>query len=185
MEEKTLLQQVDDLRKEVETLKNNSRVFDHQHNGFDSTKVNVADLNLVTCGNMYSNTSTTITVSSANVWYEITSNMSGGVMNNARIDGGHYIKIGSNGRYLIVWSLAMKTASANQELAGTIMVNNVANETVHGHSTVIASAKSSTASANAILNLTTRDEISLAVQNHTAGTNITVEHSQLSLLRIG
>lgn len=178
-----LERKIEDLRREIEELRRSPTMPDHFHNGNDSSRVSLQDINYKAYGQMYINSNTTITVAATDTWYEVTSNLLAGVISGAKFNS-HFIEIAQTGAYMININVALNTASASQEVAATVMVNGTASETGHAHSTIVAANKSSTTSSVTILNLTAGDEISLAVENHTAATNIVVEHAQISILKL-
>lgn len=136
-------------------------------------------------GNMYMyEGSTTITISSANTWYEITTGMTGGEENLMTFQNNHEIYTSKAGRYLANWSLSI-TNGANTEIMGGIFVNGTAVNKSAGHGTVVSANKFINVSGNTILNLSAGDVVSLGVQNEDSATDITVEHATLTLTQIG
>ena len=185
MIEQDLQLQINSLNDRLEKSEQQPQLQDHQHNGIDSTKVDINDLDLNAYGYIYNNTDTTITVGTADTWYEIDSNFSDELIFSALFVGSHNIMVAQTGVYQIIFSSSLQTGTADQVLGLTIAKGGIALENPHENGTTVAVDKSINIAGCAILNLTAKDEISLAVKNYTLATDILVEHANLSLFRIG
>lgn len=135
-------------------------------------------------GSMYNNSDTTITVGSSNTWYEVTTGMSTGTLSGISFDGSHYLQVSVAGNYKVDYSMALETASSNQEIAGAVTINGTAQEETHGHATIVSANKSVNISGTGILSLAANDQISLSVENHDSASNIIMTHANLTLLRL-
>jgi len=138
-------------------------------------------------GHMYTNTDGTVTVASANTWYEFnvaTPDMTTGLLNNVTFTD-HYLTVLKAGTYEISVNAVLETTTAGDEIASTVAINGTASETAHGHATVAVGNAAVQTSGATILSLAANDQISLAVQNHSAARNITVTHAQISVKMVG
>lgn len=138
-------------------------------------------------GQMYTNTSIVVPVASANTWYEVNVNapdFTAGELNEVTFTD-HYLTVGKAGRYLINLNASLSTGVALQEFAATVMVNGTATETAHSHGTNVAAGQPSSVGGSTILDLAANDQISVAIQNHSTGADVTVEHAQVSLTMLG
>lgn len=141
-------------------------------------------------GHMYVNdiAGFTITVSAADTWYEVnnasTPTFTQGQLKNVTFTD-HYLTAVTAGYYQVDYSVSLDTTAAGQEVAATVMVNDTANVSAHSHGTVASGAAASEVSGITILNLAANDQVSIAVQNHSAAQNIIIHHAQLRLIYIG
>ena len=108
--------QITAIWKEIKRMQKNPGMPDHLHNGFDSSKISVADLDLSAHGHMYLSSQKSVTVAAIDTWYEITSNFATGVTSGIAFNS-HYLEVAFTGTYLIVWSASIETATADQEIA--------------------------------------------------------------------
>lgn len=127
---------------------------------------------------------TTVTVASTDVWYEITTGSTGRTNNLVTFQNSHELKITVAGVYFISWSLAVGTL-ANQEVEGTVFINNTANTSFAGMSESMTANKSFSLSGNGHISLAVNDVVSLGVLNHTGANNITIDHLTLTMVKIG
>ena len=139
---------------------------------------------------------TTVSVASADTWYELTSGLTAGELNEVTLGGSHNLTVGIAGRYKVSWSASIETTSANQELMVSITVNSADHNTAlnsestnaksaANHATVVAGNKSISLSGNTILDLAASDEVSMIVLNKSLSTDIVIEHITLSATQIG
>lgn len=139
-------------------------------------------------GNMYAYNlgpgGTTVTVSASDTWYEVGSGISGGTCSGFTFQNNKELKCVTPGIYLLVWSLSVECASANQEVEATIMKGGAAQTPFASHCELITANKPQTLCGNGIIALIADDLISLAVLNHTAGNNVVIDHINLSLHRV-
>lgn len=136
-------------------------------------------------GQQYSNTSTTVAVASSGTWYEITTNMSAGLMKNVTHGGSHYMVATTAGYYRIHQCAALGTSAAGDEVALATAVNGTADASSHGHATIITATTTSTVCSFTIANLAQGAEVSMVLQNHSAARDISISHSQQSMEYIG
>lgn len=141
-----------------------------------------------TCfGSMYGYKSAqTTTVSAADTWYEVTGGLtSGGNLDGMTFPDDYYLITNYGGLFLVHWSMSIGTSTAGDEVMGTVGVNNTANNLLTAQGSVSANNLYTSVSGTGILSLSTKDTISLFVQNDTAGRNVVMEHATVSLVRIG
>jgi len=138
-------------------------------------------------GSMYAtNASITITVAASDTAYEVTSGLtSGGQLDGISFGDSHYLETNYGGKFLIVWSMAIETGTANQDIEGGIMVNGTAIEIGTGHTSSATANKAHTIAGSLIQDLSANDQVSLYVRNQTLATDILVEHANLTLCRVG
>lgn len=127
---------------------------------------------------------TTVTISSADVWYEITTGATGRTNNLITFQNNHELLITKAGVYKIDWTLAVGTL-ANHEIEGTVFINNTANTSFAGMSESTTANKSFSLSGTGHIALAANDVISLGVLNHTGANNVTIDHLTLSVVQIG
>ena len=97
----------------------------------------------------------------------------------------HELKILKAGTYKIDWALSIETASASQEIEGTVMVNGTANTSFAGMAETVTANKPNLISGTGFVSLAANDVISLAVLNHSGATNIKIDHLTLSITMVG
>lgn len=142
-------------------------------------------------GEMYANNVVqTVVIDSADVYYEITDNLTAGYLNGFVSGGNYYLNLtGASGMYRIDYSISAKTTSvANKEVESAIMINGVAQlkGTAHAEVSPGGSNRPETISGHGIFYLnSTSNKVSLAISNHNDGTDIVVEHASLVIERIG
>lgn len=138
-------------------------------------------------GSLYvSHGSLTITVTSANTAYEITTGLlTGSALQGTTFGGDHYVAVGHPGTYLINWGLSVDTTTPADEVEGGIMIDGAARDDCSSHTTIVAGAKSGAMSATCIVVLTANQQVSLFVENKTNTNDIVVEHASLTIVRVG
>lgn len=137
-------------------------------------------------GSMYGdNIAQTVTVSATDTYYEIGAGILGGSENLCTFQNSKEIKVSIAGKYLVTYSLAVNTASANQEVESEVMVNGTAQSNTSNHTNLITANKPMGLVGTGILTLAVDDLVSLSVSNHTSTANIVVDHVNLTLMQIG
>lgn len=139
---------------------------------------------------------TTVTIASADTWYELTSGLTAGNLNNVTFGGSHYLTVGKAGKYKVVWTASIETGIANQEVMASVTVNSADHNTAlssestnaksaANHATIVSANKSISLGGSTILDLSVNDQVSVIVLNKSASTNVVVEHITLTLIQIG
>ena len=144
----------------------------------------VADLPNTPYGSMYGNEiSQLVTVSTAGTYYMVGGSLAdGGSSVDFTFQNAKELKCNSTAKYLATYSMSLDCGTNSQDLSGCIMVNATAqlNTTSHNFNGQ-GSSKNSVVAGTGILSLVKNDLVRLAVTNHTAANNITVEHANLTL----
>jgi len=138
-------------------------------------------------GSMYqTNTSTSVTVSVTDTWYEITTGWTdGGNGNDTTFQNSHEILVATAGVYWISWHIAVTVGTAAQNIEATITVNGTADTNLSNHVYVGNTTQDYPFSGQGLVALSASDVVALAVRNRTGTNNITVEHAGLSLFCVG
>ena len=137
-------------------------------------------------GHIYSNATIAVVITNTTP-VEVGDTFTKGETNLMGFGASHYLTIQKTGRYKIDWgmSLAQNSPSAAIELEGGIMINGVAQLQGATHRTVANATDIGSASSTAILRLVAGDKVSLYVANETNGTDIDVEHANLTAFMVG
>ncbi|MCK9569083.1 hypothetical protein M0R72_09085 [Candidatus Pacearchaeota archaeon] len=138
-------------------------------------------------GHMYAKNATiVVNVGAADTAYEIGSGLSSGLVSGTTFGGNHYLQVAKTGIYKIDYSVSMDAVVAASQLEAGAMVNGseVADDG-GGHGTVDTGDASDCMSGTVIVSLAADDQVSLYVRNHSGVNNITVEHLNCSVVRIG
>lgn len=136
-------------------------------------------------GSIYLNNASTIPIASSGVWYEVNNTNFSGAEFNEVVNGSYFLNITKEGVYFVDVSGSLSTGVANQELAMIMMVNGVANERLHCHTTTIAINKGSSCAKSNYVRLNKGDIVSLGVENHDSMNDITVNHLTLLVTKHG
>lgn len=137
-------------------------------------------------GSMYNfNVTTSVTIGVIGIYYRIDSGFTTGQTNLTTFQNNRELVVSKAGRYKIDWSISFTTASANQEVEGSVMVNNGVNEQASAHRFIGTATDTGCISGTCILSLSANDVVALGVCNHTGTANISIEHSNLSLVMVG
>lgn len=142
-------------------------------------------------GNPYANayaynTSKTITVGATDTPYRVTgltgSYMEGFVLNTSNQQ---LTSSGVSGKYKVDWSIAAYCGTANNEIECGIDVNNTYFTASTTHTNLASPNQPQQLGGNAICHLNPGDAVGLRLGNHTGTNDITVEHINLTLQRVG
>lgn len=136
-------------------------------------------------GGMYANNVTgTVIVGASDTFYMVTGSMSQGNLSEFTFSGNHLLTCGFSGKYLISYSISVYSASANQEIESSIMVNDVARNEMSAHVEGTGAGKPHCLSGSAILDLSVGDTLAFALSNHTGANNVVMQHASLSVVYI-
>ena len=136
-------------------------------------------------GDMYTyNGSQVVTIAVIDTFVQIPGGISAGQTRGFTFQSAKQLQCNVAGKYLVNWSLAIHMGSNNQEVEGCVMVNGAAQTPTACHTEVINSAKPAAMSGTGILTLAVNDLLQMAVANHTATNNVTIDHLTLSALQI-
>jgi len=126
-----------------------------------------------------------VTVSAADTYYEIGAGLSDGGSNGFTFQSSKELKCLVAGKYKVDYSLAVYTTVANNEIESAVMINSSAQANTTSHTEAMTANAPMSMSGTGILNLAVDDVVNLAVSNHTASNNITVQHANLTLVMVG
>jgi len=125
-----------------------------------------------------------VTVSEAETAYEIASGLSSGVLKRVTFGDSHNLTVAMAGYYMCFYTVCMDT-NGTDEIETAVMIDGVAQGKGTGHTTISAAAKAVELAGMLFASLTVGQEVSLAVRNISSTNNITVEHVNLIIFRIG
>ena len=97
--------------------------------------------------------------------------------------------VGSNGRlicdfagtYSVVWSQSVLSASANQEIEASFMINGVMQSGSSAHAEATEANKSHALFGSMIVKLANGDTIRFCVTNHTGTPDLVIEHANMTV----
>lgn len=136
-------------------------------------------------GGMYAdNVTGTVIIGAPNTFYMVTGSLSQGSLSGFTFSGNHLLTCGFAGKYVITYSLSVYSASANQEIETTIMVNGVGREELSAHAEGISVNVSRCLAGSAVIELAVGDTVAFGVSNHTGANNLMVQHATLSVVYI-
>lgn len=137
-------------------------------------------------GHMYGHDiAETVGVGAVDTWYELTAGLSGGEVNLETFANSHELAVTNAGRYLIIWNLSMRTSVANDEIEGTIGINNTADPDHAAHVTMAKANADESMGGSGIHDLAAGDVVSVFVAQHSAIRDIVVEHVTVSVVMVG
>lgn len=152
------------------------------------TSAEHTDIGLLTdrsYGEMYMyNGAISVTVSATNTWYKVASGFSGGVNKNFTFQSSSELKCTKAGTYTVQWSISPEISSANQDTEYAVAVNGTAQTKTAAHLHFQNTNSELCAASGGILTLAVDDVLSLVLQNNTSTTNVTVQHANLTAVRI-
>lgn len=142
-------------------------------------------INNMVYGSMYGdNITQSVTISAVDTHYEVGGSMSGGTCNGFTFQNSKELKALVAGKYKVDYSISVTTASANQEIETSVMINSTAQTVCTAHSENITANKPINLGGTGILTLAVNDVVKFCVANHTATNNVTVNHANITLLRV-
>jgi hypothetical protein len=141
---------------------------------------------IISNGAMYADDITqAVTVSSANVYYEVPASMTGGHCSAAfTFQNSKELKCNIAGWYRVIWGMSITSATNNENISGAVMVNSTEAHSTEGSAQCINSSKPVHVGGAGAVQLAVNDVVKLCVQNEDAAHNITVYHANMSLLRM-
>ena len=139
-------------------------------------------------GHIYTNGTIAVTITDTTP-VEVGDTFTTGEMNGCSFGSAHYIDVGANGagKYLVSWSMsiAQNSPSAAIQCEQGIMIDGTAQVLGRAHRTIANSNDIGASAGTAIIDLAANKQVSLYVANLTNGTNIDVEHANLTITQIG
>lgn len=137
-------------------------------------------------GGFYQNeVPTTITVSVANTWYDITGNTVTFV--NGMTFATDLLTIAANngGKYLLTWSVALYDGGGTQNFEIGAAVNGTVDGSTVSHTTTKGANESECCSGSSILDLAAADTVGLKIRNTSSTNNPIINHLTLTLTWVG
>ena len=122
-----------------------------------------------------------------NTWYEIShAGFTDGAFVEVSHDGNGKLTIGTAGKYLVSYSVAVQTSVANKHIETAISVNGTEQNNGAMHFTIPAANAAMPMAGQAILDLAAGDTVQVSVRTTDSGTpSIQVDHVNLTVLWIG
>lgn len=137
-------------------------------------------------GSMYNHdVSTIVTISFIGTPVRVPSGFTVGQLNFATFDNNREITVIKAGRYKVVWSVSFTSVSANQEIEGSLMVDNVFNDQCTAHRRIATATDTGAMSGTCILDLDADSAISIGILNETSTANVIIEHANMTLSMVG
>lgn len=134
-------------------------------------------------GSMTADPAGTVDIVTQNVWAEVLTGFTPGLLSEATFDGSHTLTLNKTGKYLVAVTATLQ--SANNEVVGAaVAVNGAAHMPGHGHSTVPGTGDNTSMGQTVILHLSEGDELTVAVVNHGSATNLDVIHCGVTAVRL-
>lgn len=151
---------------------------------------NVQDFPVISpYGNMYiynlGSGTKTVTVAATDTWYQIDSGVTNGITDGFTFQNARELVCTVAGIYKISWSLGLACPANNQQVEATVMINAVAQTRFAAHDNLPNLGSAEACGGSGIASLAVGDIVSLAVLNHTAIQNITIDHLTCTITRVG
>jgi hypothetical protein len=141
----------------------------------------VSPLAFLHYGHMYAhNVTGTVDIITQDVLASLTGSVSSGLLKDFTFIGSHLV-CGFAGTYFVNWSQSVYSASANQEIEGSIMLNTTPQSGSSAHAEATGASKSHALSGSMIVKLANGDIIHFCVANHTGTTDLVVQHANMTV----
>jgi len=136
-------------------------------------------------GSMYAgNITKVVTIASSNVYYQVDGSLSAGYTPDFTFQNNRELKCLYSGYYLVNWSMTIVPSAPDQDGGGTVMVNGVSQAQTENHTKLKETSGGYSIGGTGIINLGVNDLVSLAVENDTSASNITVKYANLTLFKV-
>lgn len=136
-------------------------------------------------GHFYAtNITGTVTASSANVYYEVSGTFSSGLLNGVSFTQRMHLSPTYAGRYLINYSVSVRSASANQDVESSLMIGGQMQSGTTARAELVSASKPNALGASAILDLSAGSLVGIGVNNRTGGNNLVVSHANMTIFLI-
>ena len=126
-----------------------------------------------------------ITIASGNVYYKVTASLSSGICHGFTFQNNSELVCTVAGVYGTSWNMSLTSATANESVSGTIMINNTEVHAAEADGDSINVNRQVSVGGGTAVSLNVGDRVGLAVQNESGAHNITVRHANLFLWRLG
>jgi hypothetical protein len=137
-------------------------------------------------GHMYTNATIAVVITDTTP-VEVGDTFTTGVMHICTFGASHYIVAVQPGVYSVSWSMsvAQNSPSAALECEAGIMIDGVVSVLGRDHTTIPNGTTKETVGSTTLITLTASQQVSLYLVNETNGTDIDVEHANLSIVYVG
>jgi hypothetical protein len=133
-------------------------------------------------GHMYAhNVTGTVDIITQDVFATLTGSVSAGLLKDFTFADNSHLVCGFAGTYFISWSQSVFSASANQEVEASIMINTTPQSGSSAHAEATGANKPHALSGSMIVKLANGDVIYFCVANHTGTTNLVVQHANMTV----
>lgn len=137
-------------------------------------------------GSMYGDDiSQTVTISSIGVYYPVPAGLSDGGSYGFTFQNSRELLTIKAGIYAVVYSLSIECGAANQYVEAAVMVNSTAMLNTVSAAELPTANRLQDIGGNGIIELDEDDLILLSVDNETSTNNLTVDHLNLTIFRVG
>lgn len=127
----------------------------------------------------------TVTIAAAHVYYAMGGGLTGGLCNGFTFQNARELLAQVAGRYAATWSMSLSNSASDQTIEGLVMVNATGQERTSNATRAKENGVVYSVGGGGILTLRPGDVVKLAVENENAASTITVNHANLTLVRIG
>lgn len=149
----------------------------------------LADTSKIAYGSLYlyslGSSSVVVAVAAPDTFYRVNSGLSFGVIKRVLFQNARELVAQVAGTYHVDWHMSIECASANQEIEGSLMVNGTAFTPIASHGESVTANRPVALGSTGLIALKAGDVVALAVLNHTAANNLTVDHLNLAIERMG
>lgn len=137
-------------------------------------------------GSMWANNiSQTVVIAVANTYYAVNAGLTAGLMTIAfNFVNNSTLQCETLGTYLVNYATSLNCAFVNQDIEAGVMINSVIQPNTTNHHSTSAVSKDIMVAGTGIIELEEGDLVQLAVNNNTAIHDITVEHMNMTLVKI-
>lgn len=141
-------------------------------------------------GNQYgscfnTNNDAVVSVASSDTFYKIDGGLTSSYVNGFTFNN-QMLTSSVPGKFAVDWTLAVK-ATANNEIEATVFINSTSSffSGSTSHTQVFTTNMAQNIAGCGILSLNTNDAVGICVKNNTAASDITINHANLKLVRLG
>jgi len=144
-------------------------------------------INSLIYGSMYMDDGTqAVTATLANTYYEVGGGMTGSLTNGMTFQNSKELLVSVSGTYQVDWSISLSNNNSDQTIAAAVMVNSTEKHSTENATRAKENGVTYSLGGTGIIALAVNDVVKLCVENETAaGSTITVDHANLSIVRIG
>ncbi len=127
-----------------------------------------------------------VTATLANTYYEVGGGMTTSLVNGMTFQNSKELLVTVAGTYQVDWSMSVSNSVSDNTVAGAVMVNTTEKHVTENATRAKENGITYSIGGTGIIALAVNDVVKLCVENETAaGSTITVNHANLSVVRIG